>query len=76
MNHLVPDTHGDEAASAMLSVEPQSVSNDIPGSGQGWLPGWYTLVHVSTHGLDRKGRYCGKVTQRYSWGAGGAAGDG
>ena len=45
MKHLVPDKHGDEAASAMLSVEPQSVSNDIPGSSQGWLPGWYTLVH-------------------------------
>lgn len=62
LKHLVPDKHGDEAASAMLGVEPQSVSSDIPGSGQGWLPGWYPLVHVSAHGLDRKGRYCGKVT--------------
>lgn len=76
MKHLVPDKHGDEAASAMLSVEPQSVSSDIPGSGQGWLPGWYKPVRVSTHGLDRNGRYRGEVTQRYSWGAGGAAGDG
>lgn len=60
----------------MLSVEPQSVSSDIPGCGQGWFSGWYTLVHVSTHGLDRSGRYCGEVTQRYSWGVGRAAGDG